>query len=135
MIDQIKDSKNVFIQIGGSIIVGKDFNIGDREIVLPMDTKQSEEVSGLRIRYQEAKDHLQRNETDQAIEKKILNSTQDFLEIKGIDTAEFRERKTKILNEGIIITGGSINAQNIDIGKKETFIGKTIKNLIKTSND
>ncbi len=78
---------------------------------------------------------LDRDMYMKTIEKKILNSIQDFLESKGIDTTEFRERETKILNEGIIITGGSINAQNIDIGKKETIIGKTIKTLSRTSND
>jgi len=33
-----------------------------------MDTNKLEEVSGFRIRYQEAKNHLQQNETDQAID-------------------------------------------------------------------
>jgi len=68
MTDQFKNNKNAIIQTGGSITVGANLIIGDREIVLLMDTNKLEEVSGFRIRYQEAKNHLQQNETDQAID-------------------------------------------------------------------
>jgi hypothetical protein len=52
------------------------------------------------------------------IEKRILNTIEEFLASKGIDTKDFRERETNILNNGIIISGSKLNAQNLAIGDK-----------------
>ncbi len=68
MTNQFKNNKNAIIQTGGSIKVGGNLDIGDKKIVLLMDDDQNEVLPGLLIRYKKARNHLQRNETDQAID-------------------------------------------------------------------
>jgi len=60
------------------------------------------------------------------IERQILESTVEFLEMKNIDTTELKKQQTTILNSGLIITGGAINADSIAVGdqaKAETTKG------------
>ena len=52
------------------------------------------------------------------IEKRIFNCLGDFLESKGIDTSDFKDRETSILNSGVIVTGGNLNTNNMAVGKK-----------------
>ena len=52
------------------------------------------------------------------IEKRIFNTIADFLDSKNIDSSEFKERETSILNQGVIVTGGNLNTGNIAVGKK-----------------
>lgn len=53
------------------------------------------------------------------IEKRVFNFIEDFLQTKNIDTSEFKERETSILNNGIIVTGnGKLESKNIAVGKK-----------------
>ncbi len=52
------------------------------------------------------------------IEKRIFNCLGDFLESKGIDTSDFKDRETSILNSGVIVTGGNLNTNNMTVGKK-----------------
>lgn len=51
-------------------------------------------------------------------EKRILNSIIDFLKSHHIDTSDLKESKTQILNNGIIMRGGEINAVNLAVGEK-----------------
>ncbi len=46
------------------------------------------------------------------LERSILDSTIDFLEAKNVDTSDLKERKTTILNSGVIVSGGSIEAKS-----------------------
>ncbi len=66
------------------------------------------------------------------IEKRVLNTITSFLESKNINTSEFKERETQLLNNGIIITGGNVNAKNIAVGKKAT-IKERISKAINTT--
>lgn len=52
------------------------------------------------------------------IEKRIFNMLEDFLDSKNIDSSEFKERETSILNNGVLVTGGNLKADNIAVGKK-----------------
>lgn len=52
------------------------------------------------------------------IEKQIFNVIEAFLSSKNIDTSEFKERETKILNNGVIVSGGNVKADNIAVGEK-----------------
>ncbi|MDF9800553.1 hypothetical protein OKW21_005816 [Catalinimonas alkaloidigena] len=61
------------------------------------------------------------------IEKRILNTINDFLEKKNIELKEFKERQTNILNHGVIVTGGNLNTQNLAIGKKAKNITSTFQ--------
>lgn len=51
------------------------------------------------------------------LESAVLESVIGFLDAHRIDTSSLRERETAILNSGIIISGGTINAGSLAIGK------------------
>jgi hypothetical protein len=52
----------------------------------------------------------------QVIQSHILNAILDFLETHHIDTSEFRERQSAILNFGVFMPGGSIHDSTIAAG-------------------
>lgn len=56
------------------------------------------------------------------IERQILDKITEFLDSKNIDTSELKSRQTAILNNGVMVTGGSISAQNITAGDKAKSI-------------
>ena len=60
------------------------------------------------------------------IEKRIFNMLTEFLDEKNIDNSEFKERETSILNNGVLVTGGNLKADNIAVGKKSS-----INNILK----
>jgi len=51
-----------------------------------------------------------------ALEREILDSLVAFLESRGIDTCELRERQTTIMNSGVIVQGGDVNAESLAVG-------------------
>lgn len=58
------------------------------------------------------------------LEKNILDSILTFLEENNIDVSELRQRQSIILNNGVIMSGGSMNAENVSVG-----IGATVENV------
>jgi len=52
------------------------------------------------------------------IERQMIDSIVDFLDSKNIDTSDLKERRSEILNNGIIVSGGSIKATNLSVGKE-----------------
>jgi hypothetical protein len=51
------------------------------------------------------------------IERQILDGLTEFLDSKNIDTSDLEDRRQTILNEGVIVTGGSIQAESLAVGK------------------
>jgi hypothetical protein len=51
-----------------------------------------------------------------ALERQILDALVAFLERRGIDTSELRERQTTIMNSGVIVQGGDVNAEALAVG-------------------
>jgi hypothetical protein len=51
------------------------------------------------------------------IERRILDSIVEFLDSKNIDTSDLQNRQQWILNEGVIVSGGSIEAESVALGK------------------
>lgn len=66
--------------------------------------------------YQRYFQQLDKDLYAKVVEKRILQAIIEFLEEKGIDTSELIERQTTILNQGVYVTGGTVNAQNIAAG-------------------
>lgn len=66
------------------------------------------------------------------IEKRIFNMLEEFLDNKQIDASEFKERETSILNNGVLVTGGNLKADNIAVGKKSK-INTFLKNQTQKS--
>jgi hypothetical protein len=52
------------------------------------------------------------------LERSILDSIIDLLDSKGVDTSDLNERKTTILNSGVIVSGGSIEAKSLAVGRR-----------------
>jgi len=52
------------------------------------------------------------------IERQILDRIVDFLDSKNIDTSDLKERQTAILNNGVIVSGGSVKAQSLSVGEQ-----------------
>jgi hypothetical protein len=50
------------------------------------------------------------------LQQQFIDSLVDFLDTHGIDTSEIKERAMHILNNGVIVSGGSINAQGLAVG-------------------
>jgi len=82
--------------------------------------------------YQQYFQVLDKDKYLKIIEKRVLNTITDFLDKHNIDVSEFKERGNQILNNGIVITGGSLKADNIAVGKKSK-LNQTINNAIKAT--
>jgi hypothetical protein len=54
------------------------------------------------------------------IERHVLAALLDFLDERGVDTTEFRNRQMTILNQGVIQTGGISNVGNQAVGSEAT---------------
>lgn len=51
------------------------------------------------------------------VEKQILDSILSFLDQRGIDTSDLKERQATIFNNGVMMSGGSINAGGFAVGQ------------------
>jgi uncharacterized protein YybS (DUF2232 family) len=51
------------------------------------------------------------------IERQILDKITIFLDSKEIDTSDFKQQKTEVFNNGVIISGGFITAENLAVGE------------------
>jgi hypothetical protein len=49
-------------------------------------------------------------------EHEVLDSLVDFLNAHGVDTSELKERQTTILNNGVMVQGGDVNAESLAVG-------------------
>jgi hypothetical protein len=49
-------------------------------------------------------------------EKQLLFAVKGFLDAHNIDTSDIQERQTTILNSGVIVQGGEINAEALAVG-------------------
>lgn len=51
------------------------------------------------------------------LEQRILDAIIEFLDDKNINTSDLKDRQQTILNEGVIVSGGSVQAESIAVGK------------------
>lgn len=51
------------------------------------------------------------------LQQQLLDGLVDFLDKHGIDTSEIKERTTHILNNGLIVSGGTVNADGLAVGQ------------------
>jgi hypothetical protein len=51
------------------------------------------------------------------LQQQLLDGLVDFLDAHGVDTSDIKERGQHILNNGVIVSGGSINAQGLAVGE------------------
>ncbi|MFD5830083.1 hypothetical protein [Lentzea sp. NPDC060358] len=68
------------------------------------------------------------------IERHVLAALLDFLDDRGVDTTEFRNRQMTILNQGVIQTGGISNVGNQAVGSEATATARFATPEPATSN-
>jgi hypothetical protein len=73
-------------------------------------------------RYRQYFQFLDQDMYFKVVESALLEGLVEFLDNKNIDTSELKNRQSQILNEGIIISGGEINAKNLAVGKRARAI-------------
>ncbi|XZF15523.1 hypothetical protein ACTHGU_05260 [Chitinophagaceae bacterium MMS25-I14] len=74
-------------------------------------------------------DYFQSQDADfylKTVEKRVLNTIIDFLEDHNINVSDFKESVVHILNNGIMMSGGELKADNVAIGNKSK-IQATVK--------
>ena len=49
-------------------------------------------------------------------EQCVIDAIVDYLEQHGVDTSDIRERRTAILNTGVMISGGVVHAESLVAG-------------------
>ncbi len=69
-------------------------------------------------RYQRYFQQLDKELYSKVVERQILRSVTDFLDEKGVDTGELRERQTTIMNNGVYVAGGSLTVDSLAVGKR-----------------
>ncbi|HET6740865.1 MAG TPA: hypothetical protein VFH76_18095 [Kribbella sp.] len=73
------------------------------------------------------------------IEKRMLQAVQEFLESKGIDTAELTQRQTTIENHGVYVAaGGTVTAGSVAVGagaRATSVLGKVAVAARQSVND
>lgn len=62
------------------------------------------------------------------VEQTALDALVQFLEEHDIDTADLKEREATLLNNGVIMSGGQINAHSVSMGKgARSILGKVAR--------
>jgi hypothetical protein len=60
------------------------------------------------------------------IERRMLDSITDFLDRHDIDTSDLKQRESTILNNGVLMTGGSLQAGSMAVGTRaRAMAGRT----------
>ena len=59
---------------------------------------------------------LDRDMYAKVIERQVLDSLLNFLEAHDVDTSEMRQRESTILNNGVMMSGGQFQADNVAVG-------------------
>jgi hypothetical protein len=59
------------------------------------------------------------------VERTLLEVLSDFLDAHDIDTSAFEERRSTILNNGVMVTGGSLSAENLAAGTRARASSRT----------
>jgi len=52
------------------------------------------------------------------VERELLDSIVQFLEARGVDTSDLKEKTNVIENHGVIVTGGSVQTESLAVGKQ-----------------
>jgi len=66
------------------------------------------------------------------IERRIIDSITSFLSNKNVDVSDLKETRSTILNNGVIVSGGSVAANNIAVGNQATANNTTVGGQMKS---
>ncbi|MCD9020218.1 hypothetical protein [Cohnella silvisoli] len=68
------------------------------------------------------------------IERCFTDSIMEFLESQGVDISEFVQRKETVINQGIMVNGGSFTAENVSVGNQAQMLIHQAKNVVQNSS-
>jgi hypothetical protein len=72
--------------------------------------------SGMSTEYSRYFQKLDREMYIKLTQQRILDLITEFLDKRNIDTSDLKERQSSIMNNGVIVSGGSIQAKNMAVG-------------------
>jgi len=62
------------------------------------------------------------------LERQIFDTIIDFLDAKGIDTSDLKERQTTLLNNGLVVSGsGTIQAESLAVGAGSQALASKVR--------
>jgi hypothetical protein len=94
--------------------IGANFSVRENAMIQPPTEQKDESESG----YFQAQDIIQHSKI---IERRLIAAIDDYLVKFGVDSSEFVQRTTAILNNGILNMGsGTVNAENTAVGENST---------------
>ncbi|MNC13352.1 hypothetical protein D3C75_610970 [compost metagenome] len=68
------------------------------------------------------------------IERCFTDSVMEYLEGQNVDISEFIKRKETVINQGIMINGGSFSAENVSVGNQTNTIVNQVKSTFQNNN-
>ena len=77
--------------------------------------------------------YFQRADSDyyqKIIEKEVLDTLVEFLDVRNIDTSDLKDRQSTILNHGVIVQGGNIEAGSLAVGQGAKSMQNTVKRFV-----
>lgn len=84
------------------------YNYGARQSVRELGTANS-----WRAYFQK----LDKEMHSKVVQQQLLDVLVEFLDLHGIDTSEIKDRGSHILNNGVIVSGGTISAESLAVGE------------------
>lgn len=77
--------------------------------------------------------YFQRADSDyyqKMLEKEIIDTLIEFLDVHQVDTSDLRERQSTILNNGVIVQGGNIETGSLAVGDGARSFQKTVRKAV-----
>lgn len=68
------------------------------------------------------------------IERCYTDSVMEYLEEQNVDISEFIQRKETVINQGIMINGGSFSAEHVSVGNQTNTIINQVKSTFQNNN-
>lgn len=90
-------------------------------------TKSLREMAAGSFLYRRYGQKLDGDMTQKILEQTALDALVAFLDEHGVDTSDLKERETTLLNNGVIMSGGKINAEAFSVGSGARSIMSKIR--------
>jgi hypothetical protein len=73
------------------------------------------------------------------IDRQVLDTIVDFLDSRNIDTSQFQEQRSMILNNGLLVSGGEFKAGSVAVGEQAraamTQFGQGVQSLLRQGGE
>jgi hypothetical protein len=90
--------------------------------------------SGMSPNYRRYFQRLDREMYVKTLEQRLLDAIIQFLDEHNVDVSDLVERQTTILNNGVMLSGGTIQAESLAVGTgARARAGEAVKNLTKAA--